>query len=298
MIQTSPSPRHSGWLWPLMATVLVLSWSAAFIGMRFSADQAPAFLTQFWRMTIGGLLLLPIALWIAPLPSPRAMAEQALFGFLGMFLLLGGIAQAIAYTVPTGLVALIADLTPLAVAALSQPILGQPLTARQWLGTALGALGVLIVSADSLQLGDAPGFAYLLPVIGMLVFALVTVLQKRLGSINLPIIQGLCIQCLTAALCFLPCALWEGGLAPPQTTGFALGLAWMILNSTFFAYGFYYLCLRLYPAAQVGAVIYLSPAVTMLWAWAIFAEPLTATMLVGLAVTLAGVWLATARSGG
>jgi drug/metabolite transporter (DMT)-like permease len=29
----------------------------------------------------------------------------------------------------------------------------------------------------------------------------------------------------------------------------------------------------------------------MLWAWALFAEPLTAPMFVGLAVTFLGVWM-------
>ena len=45
------------------------------------------------------------------------------------------------------------------------------------------------------------------------------------------------------------------------------------------------------PAAKVSAAIYLSPPVTMLWAWALFDEPLTAIMFMGLVVTLAGVWL-------
>jgi drug/metabolite transporter (DMT)-like permease len=47
----------------------------------------------------------------------------------------------------------------------------------------------------------------------------------------------------------------------------------------------------MFPAAKVSAAIYLSPPVTMLWAWALFSEPLTPAMFAGLAVTLAGVWL-------
>jgi len=49
--------------------------------------------------------------------------------------------------------------------------------------------------------------------------------------------------------------------------------------------------LRMYPVAKVSAAIYLSPPVTMIWAWALFSEPLTVAMMIGLVVTLAGVWL-------
>jgi drug/metabolite transporter (DMT)-like permease len=57
------------------------------------------------------------------------------------------------------------------------------------------------------------------------------------------------------------------------------------------AYAIYYTSLRLFPVAKVSAAIYLSPPVTMLWAWMLFSEPLTVAMLAGLAVTLIGVWM-------
>jgi drug/metabolite transporter (DMT)-like permease len=63
------------------------------------------------------------------------------------------------------------------------------------------------------------------------------------------------------------------------------------LIATFAAYSVYYTMLRLFPVAKVSAAIYLSPPVTMLWAWALFFEPLTVAMFSGLAVTLLGVWL-------
>ncbi len=58
---------------------------------------------------------------IGPRISLDALKGQALFGIMSVFLYLGGFALAIEQNVPTGLVALIADLLPLAIAALSQP---------------------------------------------------------------------------------------------------------------------------------------------------------------------------------
>jgi len=76
-----------------------------------------------------------------------------------------------------------------------------------------------------------------------------------------------------------------------MTVEFALGMIWLVSIATFLAYAVYYASLRLFPVAKVSAAIYLSPPVTMLWAWALFSEPLTSAMFLGLAVTLIGVWI-------
>ncbi|RAZ86977.1 EamA/RhaT family transporter [Mesorhizobium hawassense] len=282
-------------VWPLIAAALVVSWSSGFVGIRYASGNADVMLVLFWRTLISGLILLPFALLVGPGIGARALIQQMIFGVATMFLYLGGFALAIGQRVPTGLVALISDLVPLAIAALSQPVLGDRLTGRQWAGTAVGVVGVLIVSLDSLALGTAPAWAYVLTVAAMMVFALATVVQKRMRTIDMPIHQSLCIQCLTAAVLFAACAGWNGTLAPPDDGRFGFGIAWLVLFSTFFCYGVYYMSLRLYTATQVSSVIYLSPPVTMLWAWLIFGETLSTVMFVGLAVALFGVWLTSSR---
>ena len=281
----------SALLFPVLAVVLVVAWSSGFVGIRYATAEAPVFMVLFWRSLMSGLLLVPLALMRGPRITRRAVAGQAGFAFLGMFLYLGGFALAIGQRVPTGLVALMADLVPLAIAALSLPVLGQRLSGRQWLGTAIGLGGVLIVSADALTLGTAPGWAYLLPVLGMIAFALATVLQERRRGTELAIAQRLCLQCLAAAAFFAPCAVLTGGIVPPMTGSFAFGIGWLVVLATYGGWCLYYLCLRLYPPARVSAVIYLSPPVTMIWARGLFGEPLTPAMGLGLIVTLFGVWL-------
>jgi drug/metabolite transporter (DMT)-like permease len=276
-------------LWPLLAAVLVVSWSSGFVGIRYASEHASVVLVLFWRLLFAGALLLPVALLSGTLPSRHAIARQAGFGVMAVFLYLGGFALAIGQRVPTGLVALISDLVPLAIAALSQPILGERLHWRQWAGSAVAVGGVLLVSRESLSVGTAPLWAYILTVASMLTFALTTVLQKRLGAIRMPIAQSLCIQFLTGGMLFGLCAAWQGPIAPPADRNFAVGIAWLVLFSTFVCYAVYYTSLRLYPAAQVSAVIYLSPPVTMLWGWVLFNEPLSIVTFQGLGVTLLGV---------
>ncbi|MFT4003628.1 MAG: DMT family transporter [Rhizobium sp.] len=286
-----PAPNERRFLWPLMAALLIFGWSSGFVGIRYASQEASVMLVLFWRTLLSGLILLPFALAFGPRLRMRAIAEQMLFGVMSVFLYLGGFALAIEQRVPTGLVALISDLLPLAIAALSQPVLGERLSGRQWLGTAIAVAGVLIVSLDSLSFGAAPIWAYGLTVGSMLVFAFASVLHKRRRTRHMPVHQSLCIHTLTASVLFGACAMMQGDLAPPLTRGFAIGMVWLVLIATFAAYSIYYTSLRLFPVAQVSAAIYLSPPVTMLWAWTLFSEPLTTAMFVGLGVTLVGVWL-------
>ncbi|OAE48409.1 hypothetical protein A7J57_22275 [Agrobacterium tumefaciens] len=278
-----------------MATLLILGWSSGFVGIRYANEQASVMLLLFWRTLVSGLILLPFALSIGPSLSLRVIRDQALFGIMSVFLYLGGFALAIEQRVPTGLVALISDLLPLAIAALSQPVLGERLSPRQWIGIAIAVVGVLIVSIDSLSIGSAPLWAYGVTVGSMLIFTVASVLHRRRRHQTIAIHQILCIQTLTGSVLFGACAATQGGLAPPMTVEFALGIIWLVLIATFLAYAVYYTSLRLFPVAKVSAAIYLSPPVTMLWAWALFSEPLTIAMFMGLAVTLVGVWM-TSRS--
>ncbi|MCZ8548743.1 DMT family transporter [Mesorhizobium qingshengii] len=289
---SAAAPNRHRLLWPVMAAILVIGWSSGFVGIRYANKEASVFLLLFWRTLLSGLILLPFALAFGPRMPMRAVLSQMGFGVMAVFLYLGGFALAIEQRVPTGLVALISDLLPLAIAALSQPALGERLSGRQWLGTAIAVVGVLIVSFDSLSFGTAPLWAYGLTVGSMLVFALASVLHKGRKELRMPVHQSLCIHTLTGAVLFGLCGLAQGdGLAPPMTQGFAIGMAWLVLIATFATYSVYYTSLRLFPVAKVSAAIYLSPPVTMLWAWALFAEPLTPAMFAGMAVTLAGVWL-------
>lgn len=288
---SQPARNQRRFLWPLMAMLLVISWSSGFVGIRYASEQASVTLVLFWRTLLSGLILLPFALAIGPRMRLRGIGEQMLFGVMSVFLYLGGFALAIEQRVPTGLVALISDLVPLAIAALSQPVLGERLSPRQWLGTAVAVAGVLVVSVDSLSFGTAPAWAYGVTIGSMLIFALASVLFRWRRAEHMPVHQSLCIHTLTGAVLFGLCAMIQGNLAPPLTVNFAVGMVWLVVFATFAAYSVYYTSLRMFPVAKVSAAIYLSPPVTMLWAWALFSEPLTLAMFIGLAVTLVGVWI-------
>lgn len=293
----APSTDSGRGRWIAIATVvaletaLVLSWSAGFIGIRFAIDHAPIFLILLWRSLVSGLVLLPFALVFGPRMQGRDVLHQMAFGAMAMSGYLAGYALAIAHGVPTGIVALITDMLPLAVALLSWPVLGEALNRRQWVGTLVGVCGVLIASGWSTHGAAYPVWAFVLPVLGTLSLALATLLQNRSASKAMPVFQSLCIQCLSASVIFAGFAWNEGGVLPVLKAEFMGAILWLVLIATFGAWGLYYLALQKSSAARVTAVLFVSPPVTMLWAWAVFDEPLSWSMAVGLLVSLAGIMI-------
>lgn len=287
--EPTSAPMLAMFLLVVLEALLIITWSAGFVGVRFASDHAPISLILLWRSLVSGLVLLPFALAIGPPMRRQEIFGHMLFGAVAMTGYLGCFAVAIGLGVPTGLVALITDMLPLAVAILSWPMLGQALNGRQWFGTAIGVAGVLVASGWSLTVGSVSLWAYSLPALGTIALAFAVLLQKRAPNAKMPVHQSLCIQCLSAAAVFAVFAWGDGRVAPVLSREFIGGILWLAFVATFGAWGLYYLALRKSSPARVSAVLYLSPPVTMIWAWIVFAEPLSWAMAAGLVVSLAGV---------
>jgi drug/metabolite transporter (DMT)-like permease len=70
-----------------------------------------------------------------------------------------------------------------------------------------------------------------------------------------------------------------------------LALAWSVLALTMGANSLLYLLIQRGAAIKVASLFYLVPPCTALLAWALFGEPLTWGLLVGLGLAAAGVAL-------
>ncbi|HYG43885.1 MAG TPA: DMT family transporter, partial [Bordetella sp.] len=264
----------------------------------YAVDHAPAFLVVFWRCVAVVLLLLPWALADLRRASAMSWARHAAIGLLAMAGYLAGVVKGVELGVPAALAALMADLLPLGTALLSSLALRRAVSARMWLGLVVGLAGVLLVLRGTLAAGSAPWWAYTLPVLGMLSLAVATLWQAHghdagtaLRRPPLGLAANLWLQCAASALVFAVLAGMEGSLQPPLTAGFAVSVAWTALLSTLGGYGLYWICLRASSPNRVASVLYLSPGVTAVWAWFMFDEPLSWLMLLGMAVSVAGIVL-------
>ncbi len=270
----------------------MLSWSSGFIGARFSLDYAPPLLVVFWRCVLVTLVLFPFVARNLRRTSVAVLLKNAGIGLLAMAGYLAGITQGIALGVPAGLAALFADLLPMGLALLAAGVLGQRLAWPVWAGLVIGLIGAALVTHGALAWGDAPLWAYALPLLGMLSLAVATLWQKHLPpSQSLGLLPNLWLQCCVSGFAFALVEGLQGSLAPIPSTGFILSVLWTAGLSTIGGYGLYWLCLRRASATRVASVLYLSPPVTMLWAWAMFNEPLSWQMVSGMAVSGIGIWM-------
>lgn len=270
---------------------LVVAWSSGFIGARLAADTPSVFLVLFWRFCLLSVALAPLLVSLARRRrlSLRSVVLQAVLGAFAMFGYLALGIEAIAQGVPAGTAALISALQPLMTAVLAGRLLDERVSRWQWIGILMGLVGVSLAVGGGI--GDAPLWAYGLSLASAASLVLATLLAKPRPD-KTPLLPSLGIQSIVSAILFAPLAALDGGLAPDLDAGFVAAVAWFILFSTIGGYGLYWLCLQRSTATRVGSLIYLTPPVTMLWAWLMFGEPITLAAILGLAICLLGVLIA------
>jgi drug/metabolite transporter (DMT)-like permease len=270
---------------------LVVLWSSGFIGAELGTRYAPADTLLAWRYVVAAALLAGIAAALGTRLRLRALLRQGTLGLLFQCLYLGGVVTGVGLGVPAGTTALIASVQPLLVAAAAGPMLGERTGPRRRVGLALGLAGVGLVVAGDLGPGDAPWWAFLLPVGGMAALATGTVLERRWRPAESPL-EALTVQTVLAAGVFVAVAGAGGHLQPPADPGFWWAVAWVVVLSSFGGYGAYLLVLRRSGAVRVSTLLYLTPPTTMLWAFVMFGEVPGPIAVPGVAVCAVGVALA------
>jgi drug/metabolite transporter (DMT)-like permease len=281
--------RAARWSGPLLLGAMVLSWSSGFIGYRYASEHSGVMVVTFWRFVAAALFLLPLVA-----PSLRRIGWKAIqrHGLLGVFGIAGyiaPIAASIELGVAPGTSALIANLLPLSIVLSAGLIPGQRTQGWQWLGVALCITGMLVASAASVEFSSALPWAYVLPVLAVFSLTAATLYQKKSAPIAVPGLTALFIQICVILPVFAGLAVQEGSIAPAMSGGFGYAVLWLVVFSTLGGYGFYWLCLQRFNMQSIGGALFLTPAVTMIWAAVQFGDPLSTAALVGVALTLLGL---------
>lgn len=269
--------------------MMVISWSSGFIGYRYVADQGSVYLASLWRFALAALLLLPLA-W-AGLRGLRGrdVLHQALLGLFAIGGYIGPIAGSIQLGVTPGTASLFANLLPLTIVLLAGSVPGQRTRGWQWLGLALCVIGMLLASAASVEWASAALWVYSLPLLAVLSLAAATLFEKARPGAAMPVTTALFIQACAVVPLFALLAGVEGEWVPPINTDFASGVLWLVIFSTFGGYGFYWLCLQRFSMQRISCALFLTPPVTLLWAWLQFDDPLSVSTLFGIGLTLFGL---------
>lgn len=278
--------------------LFVFLWATGFIGARLSADDAEPFSFLFVRCAIvAGILTAAALVFRAPWPDRRTAGHAMLVGALIHGGYLGLVFWSINHGLPAGVSALIVGLQPLLTALLAAPMLGERITARHWLGLAVGILGVGLVVWPKLTFaahGITPAniaaslFATLSITVG-------SIYQKRyMGGLDLR--SGNALQFLGAAAAVGLVALVSENFEIAWTGEVILAMAWLVLVLSIGATTLLYLMIRHGEVSRIAGLFYLVPAVTAVIAWALFGETLSPVQILGMAVCAGAVMLVTRRA--
>jgi drug/metabolite transporter (DMT)-like permease len=272
--------------------LFVLLWSTGFVGARYGLPYAEPMTFLALHMSAVVVLMLPIALLSrAPWPSKAEVGHSAVVGLLMHGLYLGGVFTAIAQGVPAGVSALIPGLQPILTSTIANRFMGETVTRVQWLGLALGLVGVLLVLHDRniVMSGSALGWAAsFLSLIGI---TLGTLYQKRYcGRVDWR--TGNVVQYAGAAAVLTVLAFMFETNVVQWTGEFIFALAWLVIVLSIAAIALMYWIIRRSAATSFSSLFYLVPATTALMAYLLFGERLDALSVFGMLLAAAGVVLA------
>ncbi|WP_369069905.1 DMT family transporter [Kineococcus terrestris] len=276
----------------LLGAGLVVCWSSGFIGAELAAPHAPPATTLAWRYLLTTVLLTPWLVRAArtwgPRLRPADVLRQVALALLSQVGYLAGVFAAVSAGVPAGTTALVAALQPALVVLLVALTSRRAVGSRRLVGLVVGTAGVAVVVSGDLRAGAFGGAAVLLPVAATASLAVGTVLQRRWPAPGGPL-TTLAAHSAVSAVAFTAWALATGALVPPPVPGFAGAVLWSALLAGIGGYGTYVAVVRRSGPARASTLLWLTPPVTALWAWAVFGDPLRPATLVGLAVCAAAV---------
>ena len=270
------------------APVFILIWSTGFIIARYGMPDSEPMTFLFLRFGGVVLCMTPVVLWLKPKwPSGKQIVRIAIAGALFQFCYLGGVWIAVKQGMPAGLASLIVGLQPILTAILAS-FVSERVSTRQWLGLALGLVGVSLVLFSKIKVDGLSWIPVAFAFGGMISITLGTLYQKRFCP-SFDLRTGSIIQFgVSALLCMVMMFLFETREIHWSIPMIG-ALVWGILPISIGAMSLWFILLRRGDATKVSSMMYLTPPTTAIMAYVLFGEPLTLLILLGTLITMLGV---------
>ena len=272
--------------------LFVLLWSTGFIGARYGLPYIEPMTFLAVRMVFVVVIMTAIALISgARWPHGAEIGHSLAAGAMVHGLYLGGVFTAISQGVPAGISALIPGLQPILTSTIANRFMGERVSPLQWLGLALGLIGVLVVLHDRSLVLSGTLLGWIASFVSLIGITFGALYQKRFcGGIDWR--TGNTVQYIGAGVLFGLGAFafetrvihWSGELI--------FAIAWLVFVLSIAAIALMYWLIRRSAATSFASLFYLVPAVTALFAFALFGEKLDALSVVGMVICAVGVVLA------
>jgi drug/metabolite transporter (DMT)-like permease len=285
----------------LSPLLFVLIWSTGWVVAGYSATYADplTFLALRYAcaaVALGGICAVMGASWPR---DPRQIAHALVAGVLLHALYLGGVWWAVRQGLPAGISGLIAALQPILTALMAPALLGERISLLRWLGIGFGFAGLaLVISPKLFGLSGEMLALVAIPIavnaIGMLSVTFGTFYQKKfLAGGDLRTITTL--QYLGALTVTLPAAMLLEPMHITWNLTMVLVLGWSVLALSLGAIGLLLMLIRKGEVSRAATLIYLIPPTVAIEAYLLFGEQLSLIQLIGMALTVIGVALASRK---
>jgi drug/metabolite transporter (DMT)-like permease len=271
--------------------LFVFLWSTGFIGARYGLPYIEPLTFLALRISFAAVIMAAIALLTgARRLNTNEIGHSLVAGSLMHGLTLGGAFTTISQGIPTGIVALILGLQPIATSILANRLIDEKIARLQSVGLALGLVGVLLVLHDRniVLAGSVLGWvASFLSLIGI---TLGTLYQKRYCS-SIDWRTGNLVQYLGAGVLFTLGAFAFETREINWTGELIFALVWLVLVLSIAAVALMYWLIRRSGATEFASLFYLVPVVTALLAYILFDERLDLISILGMLICTGGVAL-------
>ena len=207
-------------------------------------------------------------------------------------------AAAITYTTATQ-AGIITSILPLLVAVTAFFTLKERATTAAVAGfiTAFSGAAILSVFSEVTESAPNPVLGNFLELIAMVCATGYTITLKRLSERYDPFFLT-AFQCFTGSVFFLPFVLIRQGGIPAEFTMLpSLGVLYLGIVVTIFAYGMYSVGVSKVRAGTAAAFVNLIPAFSIFWGYVFLGERLNAAQMTGCGLVFLGVYLSQRTSG-
>lgn len=282
----------------LLYTLIVLMtvfWSGNYIAGKFALAEISGPLLAVMRITLAGFLITPLYLTIGHKERharrPGDFLKLTGLGVLGvtlnqMFFIVGLSLTSVAHA------SIIVGITPILVLIIAAIVGQERLTLQKITGMLVALCGVGILQMSNGNASGATVVGDFVIFCGALVFAMYTVFSKpvseRLGAMTINFFAY-----VGGAVLIAPATLWlSHGVHFSGISGRAwLGLLYLSALGSLASYIIYSWALKSVPASRVASFSYLQPVLATLMAIPLLGERLSAPLVAGGAIALAGVAL-------
>lgn len=262
-------------------------WGSTYLAIRFGIESFPPFLMGGVRFTVAGVVLFFVMRYLgSPMPSKPEWLGAAVVGLL-LPAFGNGTVCYVQQTVSSSVAALSIATAPIWMAIFSS-IWGHKITAKEWMGIAIGLVGIVLLNLGGSFEGDFMS-AFLL------IFAAASWSFGSVWGKHLAMPKGLmgaACQMLVGGIALLLVSAYAGESWPKVVSAKSWGaLVFLIILGSLIAYSAYQYLLKTVRPLVASSNTFVNPIVAFgvgIW---LAGERVSAVEMIALGVILVGVFL-------